>query len=320
MIKTLFDRYNSIYNNIHKYFSNKTTYTVKDNSFLPENPPKKPGLYVVYEESEEDYRRIVRVGIATKSLYSRLKQHFINLNRSSSIFRKHIGRALINLNNSFKHINIKDWNNKKIKSAPTLEEVEREVSNYMQNHLSFTFIEINNGQELENAEKKLIEFLSIRNSLFSQATGKQPFSNDWLGQYCTNKKVNKSGLWNDEYVQIWKNQKISKTDNLFIDNSKKYISCYIKYIESLLQAENLSAQKYYEKYGINDYYKSKTSADFGYNGKYLKFIFERAFELGYLTSPNDNILHLVQTDLDKLIKQNYFENDSPIAECSTDLD
>ncbi|MBO7344531.1 MAG: hypothetical protein J6U92_01135, partial [Clostridia bacterium] len=193
MIKTLFDRYNSIYNNIHKYFSDKTPYTVKNNSFLPENPPKKPGLYVVYEESEENYRRIVRVGIATKSLYSRLKQHFINLDRNSSIFRKHIGRALINSNNSFKDINIKNWNNKKIKSASNFLTLEQEVSNYMQKHLRFTFIEINNKQELESTEKKLIEFLSIRNSLFAQATGKQPFSNDWLGQYCTNKKVNKSG-------------------------------------------------------------------------------------------------------------------------------
>ena len=44
--------------------------------------------------------RIVRIGThrGDNNLYNRLKEHFINENKDRSIFRKNIGRALLNKN------------------------------------------------------------------------------------------------------------------------------------------------------------------------------------------------------------------------------
>jgi hypothetical protein len=58
------------------------------------------GIYVLFERGEEchDGGRIVRVGTHTGDgqLRSRMLQHFVNENKDRSIFRKNIGRALLN--------------------------------------------------------------------------------------------------------------------------------------------------------------------------------------------------------------------------------
>jgi hypothetical protein len=57
-------------------------------------------VYVLFQAGEEAHggERIVRVGTHTdrKQLRSRLKQHFLQENKDRSIFRKNIGRALLN--------------------------------------------------------------------------------------------------------------------------------------------------------------------------------------------------------------------------------
>jgi hypothetical protein len=58
------------------------------------------GIYFLFEKGETAHRtnRIVRVGTHTGNdqLRSRLKQHFLVENKDRSIFRKNIGRALLN--------------------------------------------------------------------------------------------------------------------------------------------------------------------------------------------------------------------------------
>src|SRR6478672_3330165 len=58
------------------------------------------GIYLLFEKGETAHgtNRIVRVGTHTGNdqLRSRLKQHFIVENKDRSIFRKNIGRALLN--------------------------------------------------------------------------------------------------------------------------------------------------------------------------------------------------------------------------------
>jgi hypothetical protein len=58
------------------------------------------GLYLLFEKGEAAHgaNRIVRVGTHTgnNQLRSRLKQHFLLENKDRSIFRKNIGRALLN--------------------------------------------------------------------------------------------------------------------------------------------------------------------------------------------------------------------------------
>ncbi len=60
----------------------------------------KNGIYIIFENGEQfnTYDRIVRVGTHTgeNQLHARLKQHFIKENKNRSIFRKNIGRCLLN--------------------------------------------------------------------------------------------------------------------------------------------------------------------------------------------------------------------------------
>src|SRR5713101_1241907 len=58
------------------------------------------GIYILFEKGETAHgtNRIVRIGTHTGSaqLRSRLRQHFLIENKDRSIFRKNIGRALLN--------------------------------------------------------------------------------------------------------------------------------------------------------------------------------------------------------------------------------
>src|SRR6266480_2659848 len=66
-----------------------------DTSGIPLN-----GIYILFEKGEVAHgtKRIVRVGTHTgeNQLRSRLRQHFLIENKDRSIFRKNIGRALLN--------------------------------------------------------------------------------------------------------------------------------------------------------------------------------------------------------------------------------
>ena len=103
----------------------------------------------------------------------------------------------------------------------------------------------------------------------------------------------------------------------FTIKMKDMISYYLKCIDIEMKDENLTAQEYFEKYGINDFYLSKTCAFKNYKDNYLAFILKRSYELGYLLSPSDDIL--IQVDKE-LKTQPFPERNSPNAECSADLD
>ena len=107
------------------------------------------GIYVLFESGEKAHAvdRIVRVGTHTgeNQLRSRLKQHYINENKDRSIFRKNIGRAILNRESDpF----LKQWNwdltTRKAKDRygdlvdwSKQDEVEKKVSAYIQGHLWF---------------------------------------------------------------------------------------------------------------------------------------------------------------------------------------
>lgn len=83
--KQLHDLFNSL--KIHKFPFNEKE--------IPLN-----GIYILFQKGETAHgtNRIVRIGTHTgkNQLISRLKQHFINENKDRSIFRKNIGRCLLN--------------------------------------------------------------------------------------------------------------------------------------------------------------------------------------------------------------------------------
>jgi len=157
------------------------------------------GIYVLFESGEKAHGvdRIVRVGTHTgeNQLSSRLKQHFINENKDRSIFRKNIGRAMLNREDDpF----LKQWNwdltTRKAKDKyghlvdrDKQEDVEKKVSAYIQGHFSFAVFEVVEKSVRLNLESKVI-------STISWCYECRP-SDKWVGLHSPKEKIRQSGLW-----------------------------------------------------------------------------------------------------------------------------
>jgi len=165
-----------------------------DGKEIPEN-----GIYVLFEKGEiaHDSDRIVRIGTHTgnNQLPSRLKQHFINENKDRSIFRKNIGRVLLNKR---KDDYLEKWEldltTRKAKENFGLsidkekqKAIEREVSNYIQNNFSFVVLPIENKEKRLAIESKIISTISLCKDC-------KP-SKNWLGLFSPKSKIKESGLW-----------------------------------------------------------------------------------------------------------------------------
>jgi hypothetical protein len=182
-------------NEVHEIFQQLKRFRFPFNDKeIPEN-----GIYILYEESELGHNkdRIVRVGTHTgkNQLRSRLKQHFIKENKDRSIFRKNIGRALLNKNNDDF---IKQWEwdltskeNKEKHSAlldvAKKEATEKEVSNHIKSNMSFVVFEVQEKEERLSLESKIISSISLCKECGA--------SDYWLGNYSTKDKIKESGLW-----------------------------------------------------------------------------------------------------------------------------
>jgi len=157
------------------------------------------GLYVLFEKGEtgHDGDRIVRIGTHTgeAQLRSRLKQHFITPSKDRSIFRKNIGRALLNRNHDpF----IREWDfdltTRKAKDelGPLVDfkkqdEVEQQASAYIQERFEFVVIgEAEKTARLE-LEAKMVSTVSHCRDCGASA--------GWLGLSSPKDKIRESGLW-----------------------------------------------------------------------------------------------------------------------------
>lgn len=170
----------------------------------------KNGIYILFEKDEKahDTERIVRIGTHTgdDNLRVRLTEHFIKENKDRSIFRKNIGRALIN-KNQYSYLDIwnKDYTSSKNKleynklsefQKQNIRSTEEEVSKYMRQFFSFAVIEIPEKSERLKYEAKLI-------GTISNCQECKP-SKNWLGHYATQIKIKESGLWLRQH--LYKNQ------------------------------------------------------------------------------------------------------------------
>jgi hypothetical protein len=180
---------------LHKIAHSAPRYT------FPFNEKEIPlnGIYLLFEKGEHGHQgdRIVRIGSHTgnNQLRSRLKQHFLMENKDRSIFRKNIGRVILSkAQNPF----LKEWERdlttqtNKTKYAQheyrvKCQEIERQVSGYIQNNFSFVVFEIEEKDLRLELEKKLI-------STVSRCTECRP-SKHWFGDYSPKEKIRKSGLW-----------------------------------------------------------------------------------------------------------------------------
>lgn len=141
--------------------------------------------------------RIVRIGTHTgkDQLRSRLQQHFVNENKDRSIFRKNIGRALLNKGkDSFLEYWELDLTTKenKDKFSPQIDfnkqkEIEKQVTKYIQENFSFVVFEVNNKDERLSLESKIISTVSSCKDCKS--------SENWLGLFSPKDKIKESGLW-----------------------------------------------------------------------------------------------------------------------------
>jgi hypothetical protein len=172
-------------------------------NFQEQEIPKN-GVYILFQAGELAHRgdRIVRIGTHTgqDQLPSRLKQHFLKMNKDRSIFRKNIGRAILNqANDPF----LDDWENDLTERAKKDEfsskidsekkdQVEQEVSNYMKENFSFVVFPLETKEERIAMEKKLI-------SEVSNCQECKP-SDSWFGKNSPEEKISSSGLWQVQHV------------------------------------------------------------------------------------------------------------------------
>lgn len=159
----------------------------------------KNGIYILFENGEKAHKtdRIVRIGTHTgkNQLLSRLKQHFTNENKDRSIFRKNIGRAILTKR---KDEYLDKWEldlttkkaKEKFSSLTDKEkqkEIEKEVSNYIQNNFSFVVFPIEDKEKRLKIESKIISTVSLCNNCYP--------SSNWLGLFSPKSKIRESGLW-----------------------------------------------------------------------------------------------------------------------------
>lgn len=166
-----------------------------DRTLLPLN-----GIYVLFEAGEEAHGgdRIVRVGTHTgdRQLPSRLMQHFVNENKDRSIFRKHIGRALLKkANDPF----LSEWEHDRASRAgrvrfgdepdvPKRRAVEGEVTQYLQGSFSFVVFRVDDKSDRKRFESRIISTVSRCDECRRPSDG-------WLGLSSPKEKIRQSGLW-----------------------------------------------------------------------------------------------------------------------------
>lgn len=160
------------------------------------------GIYVLFEQGEQAHgvHRIVRIGTHTGAdqLRSRLRQHFINERKDRSIFRKNLGRALLNRSgNAF----LDHWNldlttraNRELyRGVVDLErqaEVERAVTDVIQSRFCFVVFDVPEKADRLAFERKMI-------GTVSGCSDCEP-SSDWFGRYSPKPKIRQSGLWQEQ--------------------------------------------------------------------------------------------------------------------------
>ena len=180
---------NSICYRIHKLFNRMPRYkwdTIDKVGF-------DSGIYILFEVGEA-YRgmdRIVRVGTHRSDgrLRGRLKDHFISQNNDGSIFRKNIGRAILNKNMQ-SYLSV--WTKTKSRSdsnydASFQKKIEDRVTRYMRDNFTFTCFPVEANAERSRLELGIIAALNNAEDFIA--------SPDWRGQYSSEYEVVQSGMW-----------------------------------------------------------------------------------------------------------------------------
>ena len=186
---------------LHDYVRNLKRYAFP----FDKNEIYKNGVYILFEKNESGHNgdRIVRIGSHTgnDNLVKRLEEHFLKENKDRSIFRKNIGRALLNKNSdSYLDIWDIDLTSKKARTEyqPFIKKdyqelIEKQVSDYIRDNFTFSVIEVLDREERLSLEKRLSKIVSSCNECYP--------SNHWLGKFSTIDKIRMSGLWQSQHIK-----------------------------------------------------------------------------------------------------------------------
>lgn len=156
----------------------------------------KNGIYVMFENGElwNGKEKIVRVGInvTQNNLADRIKRHYMGSIRTS-VFRKHIASCFDSENLS-------------------KEELEKKVSNYIQNNISFVVFAIDDQHDRVEYEKKFIGTVASCVDCIP--------SINWLGKKCMAPEIKSGNLWNRQHLNskpLTEEELIKHTDKIVLD-------------------------------------------------------------------------------------------------------
>jgi hypothetical protein len=167
--------------------------------------PYRNGIYVMFEKGESYHSmdRIVRIGTnrGQDRLLERLRDHFVKEDADSSILRKKIGRAFLNMGlNPYLQVweidmhyseNIRNFGHLINKELDT--KLEARISEYLRKNITFICIPVDEEAERLRLEEGLIASLTMDPSF-------GPSSN-WLGLNSPMPEIARSGLWNSQHLQ-----------------------------------------------------------------------------------------------------------------------
>jgi hypothetical protein len=169
----------------------------------------RQGVYFFFEAGEcrrdGQGSRVVRVGThalnmekpSAETLWDRLAKHrgrqlgdTSGPRRSHSVFRRHMGTAIIN-RHRMGDVVLDDWYD--YRHQPLEEQIELAVSEHI-GAMPFLWLNVPGGNDRHDIEAGAIGLLSMR-------TGDaDPPSDNWLGRYAYRAEVRDSGLWNVQHT------------------------------------------------------------------------------------------------------------------------
>lgn len=190
------NRAGDICEQLHVYFNGMPRLSWRD----IEQIPFENGIYIMFEKGE-NYKgldRIVRVGthVSNNRLKLRLRNHYLTENKDGSILRKNIGLALLNKE---KNPYLDIWNLDISKPEAIAiyagkinhdyqARIERQVTQYLQNNITFVCIQVDDPSLRLRLEEGLISTLAHSVDFYA--------SDQWLGRLNPKQKLANSSLWN----------------------------------------------------------------------------------------------------------------------------
>lgn len=186
---------------LHELMSTQPRFYFPSNDInIPQN-----GIFLIFENGETAHGkdRIVMVGThsSENNLMSRLKQHYIIESKDGSIFRKNIGRCILNVRKDpyirIWDVDLSQRTNKEQYKHLINEEyqksIEREVSWYIKENFSFCVIGVDDKTYRLKLKAKLV-------ATISQCEGCRPTSN-WFGLNSPVQRIKENGMWQEKELE-----------------------------------------------------------------------------------------------------------------------